>query len=152
MWLWLLTLLFDQNCNHGKYPLPRHLWMEMHCSSAMTSSIDIQDYDIFFQLTTQALHRPPSWLDIGRPGLNQDVNGCDTQLLEVIHSPHTVYLPQSYYYYISLLHWKGIYCQGCGGYSTRNGCRSAKVFYHLSGNSLDMSGIQRRVQLFTSHL
>lgn len=87
------------NCNHGKYPLPRHHWTEMHCRSTLGYDIMYRHSGllyIFFQLTTQLFVIP--WVAIGRPGLNQDLNGCDTQLLEVIHSPHTVYLPQSYYY------------------------------------------------------
>lgn len=74
------------NCNHGKYPLPHHLWTQTYCSSilgcchTMTSSIDIHVHDIyifFFQLTTQ-----PCWcLSTG------------FQLLEMIHTPLSVYLP-----------------------------------------------------------
>lgn len=73
----------------------------------------------------------------------EDCCGCDTQHLQMIHSPQTVYLPQTYYYYMSLLHWKGICCQGCGGYSTRIGYRTAQLLYHLPGNSRDMSGKQQ---------
>ncbi len=54
------------NCNHGKYPPPLHLWTETHSSStlgcchtnAMTSSVDIQDYDVFFLVNHTALHHP----------------------------------------------------------------------------------------------
>lgn len=59
------------NCNHGKYPPPRHLWTDTHCSSTfggchtntMTSSINIKDYDIFFRLTTQ-LYNMSCWVAI----------------------------------------------------------------------------------------
>lgn len=48
--------------------------------------------------------------------------------LKLIHSPLSVYLAHYYYYYIYLLHWKGTYCQGCGGYSMRNDSRAARLF------------------------
>lgn len=140
---------FWPNCDHGKYPLPRHLLdrdaPQLHCWLCGHSG----SWCILLVNLT-AFHHP---LLIGyrKECLNQDVYGCDTQLLEVIHCPHTVYLPQSYYYYVSLLHWKGIDCQGRGGYLISNGFRSAKVLYHLPGNSLDMSGIQWANRLLNSH-
>lgn len=63
----------------------------------MTSSIDVHDYDISLQLTAKLLIIPPL-IAYRKSCQNQDVSGCEAQLVEMIHSTLTVYLPQTYYY------------------------------------------------------